>query len=218
MQNALMLVFNATIAVATVAYVILTRRLWRATKQSADAAKASADAAKLSADAANVTADAAKLSADAASVTADAARRSADLGAALHRPHLGVSLFQRHNAYDAEQWAIRCCVRNYGTLAGREVRVEVAIDRDGRGDFGRGMVCAGWEIPPGAEVGGFLVIRMDRTTRELLPKGEAGMAGHVEVNYAAPDGRSFTHSADFTYDRTTQDFRPERSETVARNG
>jgi hypothetical protein len=43
------------------------------------------------------------------------------------------------------------------------------------------------------------------------------MAGDVKVNYAAPDGRPFTHSSDLTYDRTTQNFTPERSETVARN-
>jgi hypothetical protein len=202
MANTLVVWLTGVIALAIVAYVVVTALLWRATKQSADAAKASADAAKLSADA--------------ASVSADAAKKSADISSALHRPYLGVCLFRRHNDFSSEPWAVHCSVRNYGTLAARDVRVEVAVDRDGRGDFGRGLVCTGWEIAPGAEVSGFLLVSIDRTTRELLPKGEAPMAGHVRVDYSAPDGRSFTHSADFPYNRTTQNFRPERSETTAR--
>jgi hypothetical protein len=190
MANTLVVCFTGVIALATVAYVVVTAFLWKATKQSADAAKASADAAK----------------------------KSVDIDAALHRPYLGVSLFRRHNDRNAELWAIHCAVRNYGTLPAREVRVEIVVDRDGRGDFGRGPVCTGWELLPEAEVDGFVQISVDRTARELLPKGEAGIAGHVMVSYAAPGGRAFTHRADFPYDRTTDNFKPERAETTAGKG
>ncbi len=136
MANTLLVLSTVFIALATVAYVVVSALLWRATERSADAAKASADAANLSAEAAKVS--------------ADAARRSADIDAALQRPYLGVSLFQRYNNYNADLWAIQFSVRNYGTLAAREVRVEFAVDREGRGDFGRGVVCTGWELPPGS--------------------------------------------------------------------
>jgi len=204
MGNTLVVWFTAVIAFATVAYAAVTYLLWKATRRSADAARASADAAMLSASA--------------AFATAETARRSAELDFALHRPHLAVSVFQRYNDYNAKLWAVQCKVRNYGTLTAHEVRVEVAVDRDGRGEFGRGVVCTAWELAPAAEIEGAIEIGIDQVTRDLLPKGEARIGGHVQITYAAPDGRSFSYRADFPYERSSQNFKPERAETTGRDG
>ena len=59
-------------------------------------------------------------------------------------------------------------------------------------------------LAPAAEIEGAIEICIDQVTRELLPKGEARIAGHVRVTYAAPDARSYTHLADFPYERSTQ--------------
>ncbi len=195
MSNALTVVFTGVIAVATVVYAVVTFFLWRATKRSADAAKESADSAKLS---------------------AEAAKKSADISAALHRPYLGVSLLERHNDYGADMWAIRLCVKNYGTLPAAETRVDVSVERDGRGDYGRGPVCTDWEILPQAELEGFLQISIDRQTRDQISGGEP-MVAHVKITYRAPGGAGYTHNAKFAYDRTTKNFRPDRSETTGGN-
>lgn len=116
MANLLMMVFTGIIAVATVAYVVVTKRLLRETMRSASGAKDSADAAKIS---------------------AEVAKRAADLDAARHRPYLAVSVFQRSNDFNADQWVTQWVVKNYGTLPASAVTVEVAVDRDERGDFAR---------------------------------------------------------------------------------
>lgn len=193
MSNAFMALFTGVIATATLVEAVVTVLLWRATRRSADAAKASADAAKIS---------------------ADAAKKSADIDAALHQPYLGVSLFKRDNDYNLELWAIRCGVKNYGTLPARDVRVEVVVDRDGQGDFGRGSVCIGWELLPNAELEGFVRVRVDRDAHDQLWRGETSMAGHVRASYVGPEGKGFVLRAKFAYDRTTQNFKADASETV----
>jgi hypothetical protein len=191
MGSTLTVVFTGVIAAATVVYVVLTKRLWEETKKSAEAAKVSADAAKLS---------------------AEAAKKSADIDAALHRPYLGVSVLTRHNDYNQEMWAIRCCVKNYGTIPASGVRASVTFN--GRLTGSGGPLCDGSEILPQAEVERFIEIRADRKERDLLHAGEP-MAAHVEVTYDAPVGTRYTHKAAFPYDKTTQNFRRDRSETTA---
>jgi hypothetical protein len=178
-------------AAATVVYVVLTRRLWKETKKSTEAAKASADAAKLS---------------------AEAAKESADIEAALHRPYLGVSVL-RHNDYNQERWAIRCCVKNYGTIPASGVRASVAFE--GRLTGAGGLLFDRSEIFPLAEVERFIEIPVDRGEQDLLHSGEP-MAAQVEVTYDAPGGTQYTHKAAFPYDRTAQNFRLGRSETTGR--
>ena len=184
MGSTLTVVFTGVIAAATVVYVILTKRLWEETKKSAEAAKLSAEAAK----------------------------KSADIDAALHRPYLGVSVLTRHNDYNQEMWAIRCCVKNYGTIPASGVRASVTFN--GRLTGSGGPLCDGSEILPQAEVERFIEIRVDRKERDLLHAGEP-MAAHVEVTYDAPVGTRYTHKAAFPYDKTTQNFRRDRSETTA---
>jgi hypothetical protein len=185
MLQGLAVFFTGVIAVATAVYVIVTARLLKATKRSAEAAKASAEAAKT----------------------------SADIGAALHRPYLGVSDLRRHNDHNADIWAIRCCVKNYGTLPASQVRVDIDIDRQGQGQYGAGKLCTAYEIFPQAELSGFLEIRVDAQTRGELFSGALPMVAHVKITYVAVGSARCTHNAEFAYDRTTQNFRPERSAT-----
>jgi len=173
------------IAIATVVYASITCCLWRATKRSSDAAKKSADAAK----------------------------KSADMSAAVHRPYLGVSVLERHNDYNQDMWAIRYCVKNYGTLPAYDVGAWIVIDRQGQGSYGEGPMCKGCEILPQAELEGFLQIRVDADTRARLWSGDWPMIARVEIVYLAPGGARYTHDATFAYDRTTQNFKPQRSET-----
>ena len=194
MATVLMVVFTGIIALATVWYVVVTTRLWKETRRSADAAKSSAEAAKLS---------------------AEAAKASADTDAALHRPYLGVSVLQRHTQYGAGMWAIRCRVKNYGTLPACAVSVHVDVDRRGQGQYGSGPLCNAWEMLPQAELEDFLQFRVDADAFTRLSNGEWPMIAHVEVKYNAPTGTRYTHIAEFAFDRTTQNFRPESSETKA---
>lgn len=185
MNNALMAIFTGIIAVATVAYVIVTCRLLKATKKSADAAK----------------------------LTAEAAKRSADTDAAVHRPYLGVSELKRHNEWNAVMWAIRCCIRNYGTLPASKVKVDIAVGQNpGDTFYGGGSICNDAEILPQAELTGFLNIRVEKSTHALLSNGQA-MIARITVRYRAPDGGPRVHTAMFSYDMATQNFKVDGSET-----
>ena len=129
-----------------------------------------------------------------------------------------MSEFRCHNDFNADLWAIRWVVKNYGTLPASDVNVEVVLDRDGHGDFGGGPVCRGWEMLPQAQLEGFVQIRVDRDARDQLTHGETPMVGHVKVTYLSPGASRFTHSADFAFDRTTQNFKPNRPETRSCDG
>lgn len=193
MSNAFMLLFTGLIAVATVAYVVVTCSLLRATKRSADAAKESADAAKLS---------------------AEAAKKSADIDAALHRPYLGVPEFKIHNAYDADIWAVRCEVRNFGTLPAAQVEYRVDIRRNGA-PLGNPVQRTDCEIFPASAMTDFAQLCIDRNTRENLHTGNWILTGQVEIKYCAPEGTAYNHTAVFVFDRERQDFRPQSSKTAS---
>ena len=170
-------------------------------------------------DAAKASADAANLSAEAAKVSADAARRSADIDAALQRPYLGVSLSsgittttRTCGLFNSRRTKLRdaCCARGKGRVRCRSRRARGF--REGRGVHRTG------NSPRERRL---MVPYRSASTEppaELLPKGEAVVAGHVMVSYSAPEGRAFTHRADFPYGRITQNFKPERAETTALNG
>lgn len=197
MANWLMVAFTAIIAVATVWYVVVTTRLWKETQRSTDAATASADAAK---------------------VSADAAKKSADIDAGLHRPYLGVSALHRQNDFNADTWAIWCCVKNYGTLPASGVRVTVILDREGRGSYGEGPLCKSIEILPQADFKGSLPISVNADTRSRLTSGDWAMIAHIRITYSATDGTLYAHNAEFVYDRTIQNFRVDESKTMEGRG
>lgn len=174
------------IALATVVYVVVTCFLWRATKRSADAAKLAADAAK----------------------------KSSDIGAALHRPYLGVPILTRHNNYNEEVWAIRWQVKNFGTLSASDVMCRLEFLRNGKplgNPTGRGP----WEIFPQSDTEEFVEISVDRETHDNLYTRNWSLTAHIGVTYLAPGGTRYQHGATFVYDRTTQNFRLENSETNA---
>lgn len=192
MLNELAGISTVVIAVATVAYVVVTVFLWRVTKNSADAAKTAADAAALS---------------------AQAAKKSADIDAALHRPYLGVSELRRHNDWNADSWAIRCSVKNYGTLPASKVKIDIAIGQQPSGtSYGAGPICDNAEVFPQAELGGFLNIGVDKRTHGRLSQGDP-MVAEVTINYFGPKEARYTHIARFSYDMRTQNFRVDDSET-----
>jgi hypothetical protein len=180
------------IAVATVTYVVVTAFLWRETKNSADAAKSAADAARLS---------------------AEASKKSADIDAELHRPFLGVSVFRRQNDLNSDTWAIHWAAKNYGTLPALDVKIEVVVDRNEQGEFGREVGCSGWEMLPQADLGGSLGIKLDGATRSALFRGDLPMAGHVNITYRSFSGAPFIHRADFAYDPASQNFKPKSSQS-----
>ncbi len=193
MTSTLSAILTGVIAFANVAYVVISVLLWRATKRSADAAKNSADAARH---------------------IAEGAKKAAELNAALHRPYLGVPLLTLHNRYDAEKWAIRWEVKNFGTLPARNVTIHVQLNRNGK-PFGNPVVRGPCEILPQSSVESFLAdVPVDRETRDKLQRDDWSLAAEVRVEYAVPSGPSYLHAAVFVYDRKEQNFRPERSETL----
>ena len=111
--------FTFVIAVATVFYVVYTRRLWAETKKSADAANASAEAAKENAEASRVAAEIAK--------------KSADLALEMQQPMVEVSAMgfakfpnapAAFNPLSFGRLDLQVTLKNYGTLRAANVAVD----------------------------------------------------------------------------------------------
>jgi hypothetical protein len=166
-------VFTAVIAVATIVYVTYTRRLWRETKASADAAKASADAAK---------------------VTADAAKKSADIAAELQQPILVVWVIRfveppvhplNFNPLSSDLLDLQVMLKNLGVLSA----MDIAIDgwtylNEGSEQLNRLTNPGPLQVPPG------YVIPVNFKVQMKLGRLTEGAVYRVklEVRYSSPQG------------------------------
>jgi hypothetical protein len=145
--------------------------------------------------------------------SADAAKTSADMGAALHRPYLGVPVLTLYNSPNPGSWVVRWEVKNFGTLPACDVRIQIrhllnGCDQGPRFDQGP---C---EIFPGSTVQGFVQnIPVDGRALNSLLNGNWKLVAEATVSYAQSADRSWTHTSVFVFDGKMANFRLERSRT-----
>ena len=182
----LTVLFTAVIAAATVVYVVFTRRLWKAT---------------------SMTAEAAKLSADAARESADLARKSFE---ALHRPYLGVAEVRRASDPHDSYWQILFEVRNYGTLPAADTKVSVEVYWGSATELSQPAIQIG-EVQPQAGLSRTVWGKLSDAALSAVERGELGVK--VEVSYQGVGPSRYVHRAHFLYSRRLQGFEPRFSET-----
>jgi hypothetical protein len=172
-------VFTFVIASATIAYVILTKRLWKETKRTAEAAVRSADATTIAANAARASADAARIAAETASQ--------------MQRPFLGLVDGSLENNPNDQYWRFPLTVRNHGVVPAVQVTARFQF-RIG------GTVVLEKVDPNSAEI-------FPASNHHVIIAGNVGkenlvriVGGHLILNttihYAAPDGRKFVYEAE----------------------
>ena len=184
----LTVVFTGTIAVATVVYVLLTRKLWKATKQSADAATDSAVAA----------------------------RKTAELLIALHRAYVGVSSIN-HALSDlsGQHWKVTWEVQNFGTLPASRVEITfTALINDRvfcRDPFRPLLELLSAQVLPVERH-----FSLNAEDREAVLNGKENLFVSLTVEYSIPpsDDR-ITYRADYSYDRPLNRFQPAGSSSRA---
>lgn len=176
--------FTFVIAVATIAYVAFTQRLWKETKKAADAATVSANAARMS---------------------ADAAKKDVEIQVALHRPYVGISRFWLTNTVNADPWAVTCEVRNYGlspaektyanikVILGSEVRKEITEPSQ-------------LEIFPGQIVSVSTNFPIPSQTRQVILDGARELWVRVRMGYMAAGGSRYEYSAQIQFMPALQGF------------
>jgi hypothetical protein len=176
--------FTFVIATATIAYVVITQRLWIATKAAADAASLSAEAARKSADA--------------TTEAAGAATRTAEVTFNLHRPFVGVPSVILKHGWSTRTWDVAVMIRNYGTLPATKVRadVEFLTDESPRATVTRPSSV---EIFPQAEYESLCRFDMGDPDQQAIHSESRRLSMKIRIAYEASDGRRFTHAVSVSY-------------------
>lgn len=182
--------FTVVIAVATICYVVLTKRLWQETKNSADAA---AQAAR-------------------------AAITSANLTVELHRPYMALQSVTLRNVSHPNQnwrlanaWFIDWSIANLGTLPAHHVHAKLELRSHDTPKVDEGPYDA--EVYPQSQ-------SLTRTTHLLVnpisvQKGSTVHSAHVVIEYAAPAGHRYRHTAQASFDKNHGIFSITESKTEA---
>jgi hypothetical protein len=160
---------TSVIAVSTVAYVWLTKRLWTETKRSAEAAMAAALAAKKSAE-----------------VTAD-----------LHRPFMGLPQVTHKTGWGTDSWEIVFVLKNYGTMPALKVGVVMEFFA-GTSRFAEIIQPTSMQIFPSAEIESTVWIS-PQSHRVPIQRGVEKLRINVRIPYQAENGRHFEHHAEASY-------------------
>jgi hypothetical protein len=176
MANEAIAFFAAVIALGTVAYVVFTWRLWEATEKTAQAAGKSADAA---------------------TEAALAAKKSADMGAALHRPFMGLLRVTLKTGWGTDLWVIALVLKNYGTLPAMNVAAMIEFFT-GNTRLTQITEPTAVQIFPSDEIEPIVRLSMP-THRVQIQQGTEKLRIEVRIPYQAEDGRQFEYSAEVSY-------------------
>lgn len=179
--NWLNAVFTAVIACATIAYVTLTKRLWRETKRTADAAIRSADAAT---NAANAASDSAR-----------AARIASETVSQIQRPFVGLLDRNLDNNPNEQYWRFPFTIRNHGPLPAVKVTARfrffvggVEIETLEKEDPSSA------EIFPSSNHDVIVAGSVGKENLGRIMRGELVLKASIE--YEATDGRKWVHEAE----------------------
>jgi hypothetical protein len=190
MANWVSAFFTIVIAIATVVYVAFTKKLWRETQRSADAAAKSAEAAV---------------------VASNAAKVSAESASALYRPFIGLTSLPSLNDPNSNDWMFPIELRNYGTLPA--LRVNAAFE------FflaERSLVVItrpeSAEVSPNSPFETNLDLRLTTPDRIFLNAG-AVLNLKLCTIYESPDGRKFEYKVEGPLGEHGRRFLLNRSET-----
>jgi len=200
-----MIWLTAVIAAATVAYVVCTVFLWRATKIAADAATESAGAAKDTAEATKQTAEQNK--------------ETAELLAALNRPYMGVSHVAFKSGPDGQNypsWQIMWDIENFGNLPA------LAVDASAEFLLSETQIHAA-KGPNSAEVFPQSPPIQTISTFEVAPARRGAVNDSVAfivriyIKYASSDGHRYDHQADLKLNPGYGTFSVVKSQTTTLN-
>lgn len=173
--------FSAVLAVATIFYVVFTKRLWRETKKSADAA--------------TVAAEAAKGTAEATRVAADAAKQSADIAADMHRPTIGVVKVEfgklsgappGSNLLMASSLDLQITFKNYGSVSA--LNIDVDIQAGLRNRTRNRTPKSGIELAPGSECPISISVGIPPEDLTRIQNGEI-YSVRITCTYTAPNNQ-----------------------------
>jgi hypothetical protein len=183
-------IFTGVIAIETLVYLILTARLWRATKKAAEAATISAEAAK---------------------VSSDASKQSAEIAVGLHRPFVGLTHLIFRDGMNTRTWGLSWTIKNFGTLPA--THVDAALDWKAGLNEGTGIGPSSGEIFPQAEVESIALIKLTEMLPQQMFTGDQILQLHARVNYSAEDGRRFLYTADAQWNHESAAFMMLSSQT-----
>jgi hypothetical protein len=180
---------NWVVASATVIYALLTVKLWRETKKSADAATKSAEAAK----------------------------QSVEVIAALHRPIIGFEGRPIPNRTGIIVWTIPVALRNYGTLPPTHLNAsfEFYTESPQESRFPLQTIDGpeSAEIPPDSAYEADLSPALSDETQRKVNSRVQNLILTLKATYSAPDGRKFEYAGEARFDTVSRRFVVQRSET-----
>lgn len=185
-------IFTGVIAFATVVSLIVNVLLWRTTRKAANAATSAAEAANKSADA--------------ATQQAEVSRRTLEISAALNRPYMGVSKFERVSDRNSPLWVVVWVIRNFGSLPAIKVNASLEMSADGM-NLQADRATESAEMFPQAEA----QTRTQFQFEDVRPiiEGNKIVSGHIRISYEAPNGQRYEFIAKIRYghskDRFTMD-------------
>jgi hypothetical protein len=182
-------IFIGVIAALTVVSLIVNVLLWRTARKAANAATSAAEAANKSANA--------------ATQQAEASRKSLEIGAALNRPYMGISKFERVSDRNSSLWVVLWVIKNFGSLPAMKVNASIETSSDGT-NFQADRATESAEMFPQTEVQTRTVIQFE-DVRPII-EGEKIVSGRIRISYEAPNGQRFEFSANIRYEHSKDRF------------
>lgn len=182
-------VFIGVIAALTVVSLIVNVLLWRTARKAANAATSAAEAANKSANA--------------ATQQAEASRKSLEIGAALNRPYLGISKFERVSDRNSSVWVVLWVIKNFGSLPAIKVNASIETSSDGT-NFQADRAAESAEMFPQTEVQTRTVIQFE-DVRPII-EGNKIVSGRIRISYEASNEQRYEFSANIRYEHSRDRF------------
>lgn len=182
-------VFTGVIAASTVVSLIVNVLLWRTTRKAANAATNAAEAANKSANA--------------ATQQAEASRKSLEISAALNRPYIGVSKFERVSDRNFSLWVVVWVMKNFGSLPAINVNASVEMSSEGP-SLQADRATESAEMFPQAEVQTRTLIQLE-DVRPVID-GNKIVSGRIRISYEASNEQRYEFIANIRYEHSKDRF------------
>jgi hypothetical protein len=182
-------IFTGVIAASTVVSLIVNVLLWRTTRKAANAATNAAEAANKSANA--------------ATQQAEASRKSLEIGAALNRPYMGVSKFERVSDRNSSLWVVVWVMKNFGSLPAIKVNASVEMSSEGP-SLQADRAAESAEMFPQAEVQTRTLIQLE-DVRPVI-EGNKIVSGRIRINYEGSNEQRYEFIANIRYEHSKDRF------------
>jgi len=187
--------FTVVIALATIAYVVYTAKLWQETKKSADAATKAAEAANIS---------------------AQAAKESADAAAILHRPLIAWDNSATPSISNEGTSRIPIDLHNFGTLSAIHLKAHFELHTESTTESRNLFFYSDLgplEIPPQSGHHTALFLKLGKDRHMKVTSATTNLILTLKASYDTPDGREFEYTAEAKLDLAQDRFVTSKSET-----